>query len=262
MSLVFSAIASHSPLLIPEIGKDNTLQLKKTVTAYDKLATALVQAQPDTIVIFSPHGLILPQAFVLNMSPQFLGKFEEFSDLHNKFELAGDLGLAAKIKQGLEAKVDLQIISEPNLDYGSAVPLFLLTKKLPQVKIIPIYNSQGDLQSHYNFGQLLTRQLELSKKKIAVIASADLSHCLSEQAPGGYSPKAKKFDQKVVKAVTNNQLDELLALDQELLTEVNEAGVRTMAMLLGVLSTKNQTAKLLSYEAPFGVGCLVVNYID
>ena len=260
MSLIFSAIASHSPLLIPEIGKDNTKQLEQTVMAYTKLAQALVQTQPEVIIVLSPHGLILPKAFSLNISEKFIGDFAEFSDLNNKFSLAGDLELAAQIKDELATKVDLQVITESKLDYGSAVPLFLLTKQLPQIKIIPIYNSQSDLASHYQFGQLLCHPLEMSQKKIAVIASADLSHCLSEQAPGGYLPKAKKFDKKVVKSILDDRATELLKIDLETLKEVNETGVRTIAILQGLLSEKNKTAKLLSYEAPFGIGYLVVNY--
>lgn len=260
MSIVFSSIASHSPLLIPEIAKENATKCEQTVKAYQKLANSLVEVQPDTIIIFSPHGLVQPEAMSLNISPEFTGKFEEFGDLTNKFKVTGDIELAAKLKEALETKTQLQVINEPVLDSGSAVPLFLLRQKLPQVKVIPIYHSQQDLQTHYEFGQLLKRELSLSPKKIAIIASADLSHGLSKQAPADYSPEAKKFDKKVIKAIENNQIEELINLDPQVIKKVHETGLRTIIMLMGVLADIEKTAKVLSYESPFGVGCLVVNY--
>jgi len=39
--LVFAAIVPHSPLLIPSIGKENYLRLKKTVAALDILEMRL-----------------------------------------------------------------------------------------------------------------------------------------------------------------------------------------------------------------------------
>ncbi|MFH1412811.1 MAG: AmmeMemoRadiSam system protein B [bacterium] len=259
MSVIFSAIASHSPLLIPEVGKENTNQLKQTLTAYDKLRVALESVKPETIIILSPHGLIQPEAFSLNISSEFEGKFEEFGDLTNKFKLSGDVELAARLKENLESKTQLQIINEPVLDSGSAVPLFLLTKNLPNVKIIPIYNSQQDLKSHYEFGQLLRHELVISQRKIAIIVSADLSCCLSRQALAGYSLQAKKFDKKVIKAIENDDIN-ILKIDPKLIKDVNETGLRPIMILLGLLSDMKKTAKLLSYEHPFGVGCLVVNY--
>lgn len=261
MSVVFSAIASHSPLLIPQIGKENIVKCQQTVAAYQKLADSLKQADPDTIVVFSPHGLVLPEAFSVNMSAEFEINFAEFGDWSDKLKISGDLELASRLKQALEAKAQLQAMSESVLDSGSAVPLFLLAKACPQAKILPLYPAQLSLAEHFNFGQLLRKELANSSKKIAIIASADLSHCLTRQAPAGYSPKAKKFDKKVLKALEDNQSQEILNLDPQLIEEVNESGLRPMVMLLGVLSETNKTAKLLSYEYPFGVGCLVVNYL-
>lgn len=139
MSIVFSAIVPHSPFLIPDIGKENLLRLKATESAFKKLEEDLYVSKAETIIIISPHGIIQPNSFTMNVSPEFVANFEDFGDLTTKINLAGDIGLANKIRERMETRAPLQLISEPKLDYGSGVPLYLLTPhllvKLPQLKV-------------------------------------------------------------------------------------------------------------------------------
>jgi len=260
MSIALAAILPHSPILIPNVGKENREQLKQTVTAYEKLAEELIEHDIETIVVISSQGMKLKDAFAININSEFDCSFEEFADLITKLKVVGDINLGHQIKSTLETKEKLQVINEEVLDYGSAIPFYLLASKSPKTKILPIYTSSLSLQEHYDFGKLLKRELNLSEKKIAVIASADLSHKLSEDSPAGYSPKAKKFDQRVINAITKNKPQDILNLDPELLKEVDESCSRSIAILMGIMEDIKKTAKLLSYEAPFGVGYAVIKY--
>ena len=69
--LVFAGISPHPPLLIPEIGKENLKFVNKTTGALKKLAEELYSTHPETIVIISPHGPMMADAFVFNLSPKF-----------------------------------------------------------------------------------------------------------------------------------------------------------------------------------------------
>jgi len=260
MSIVFSAIVPHSPILIPAIGKENRDQLKATVAAYLKLEQDLYAAQPETIIIISPHGPLEEKTFVLNLSPEFTGDFTEFGDAVTKFSISGDVGLAHKIREQLETTSPLKLASEIKLDHGALVPLYLLTEHLKQIKIIPLYYSGLSLAEHFEFGQKLKEELLGDSTRVAIIASGDLSHRLNKNAPGGYSPKGKKFDNKLIENLKNKQTDEIVKLSPKLITEVAECGLKSIVIMLGILKGIKYEPQLLSYEAPFGVGNLVMNF--
>jgi MEMO1 family protein len=56
-------------------------------------------------------------------------------------------------------------------------------------------------------------------------------------------------------------MDELLRIDPELTAQAGECGLKSMLILAGILSGINLEPKILSYEAPFGVGYLVANFL-
>lgn len=260
MPIVFSAIVPHPPILIPAIGKENINRLKATVDSYAKLEEDLYASQADTIIIISPHGRLQAEAFTINLSPEFKGNFENFGDLTTKFTLSGNIALAHRIKEKLETKVPLQLMSEVELDHGASTPLYLLTRHLPKVKIIPLYYSGLDLTAHYSFGQTIKSKLLNSSEWIALIASGDLSHRLSENAPAGFSPKGKKFDKKLIDCLLKKQTEEIIKFKPELIAEAGECGLKSIMILLGVLDGLKYEPQLLSYESPFGVGYLTMNF--
>jgi AmmeMemoRadiSam system protein B len=260
MSLVFSAIVPHSPFLIPSIGKENLECLKATENAFKKLEENLYSSKAETIIIISPHGPIQSNSFSINLAPEFNVIFEDFGDLTTKKNLACDIGLAHKIRERMETRAPLQLISEPNLDYGSGVPLLLLTEHLPDIKIIPTYYSGLDLEAHFKFGQLLKRELMVNKNRIAVIASGDLSHKLSKDAPAGYSTKAKKFDKKLIENLTKQKIENIVKMKASVIAEASECGLKSTVILLGILDGMKYKPEMLSYESPFGVGYLTMNF--
>ena len=260
MSIVFSAIVPHPPILIPTIGKENIRQLSATSNSYHKLEQDLYASQAETIIIISPHGHLQEEAFTINLSSEFRGNFEEFGDLTTKLNLSGDIELAHKIKEKLETKAPLQLISEVELDYGASVPLYLLTRHLPKIKLIPLYYSGLDLAAHYNFGQTIKSKLLGSSTRIAIIASGDLSHRLSKNAPAGYSPKGKKFDKKLIDSLLKKETGEIIKFKPELIADAGECGLKSILILLGILEGMKYEPQLLSYESPFGVGYLTMNY--
>ncbi|MDA3840336.1 MAG: AmmeMemoRadiSam system protein B [Patescibacteria group bacterium] len=261
MSIVFAAISPHSPILIPSIGKENTKRLEDTLKSFAKLENDLLEINPDTILIISPHGQVQENAFTMNLSPKFEGNFEEFGDYSIKVNFNGDIGLAYKIREKLETKAPLQLMSETNLDYGSLVPLYLLTKNLPNIKIIPIYYSGLSSQEHFDFGKLLQEELFSNNERIAVIASGDLSHSLTKDSPAPYSSKGKKFDAKIIEYLNDNDINSILKMKESLITDSNQCGLRSILILQGILSKIKHDPKMLSYEHPFGVGYMVMNFI-
>lgn len=260
MPIVFAAIVPHSPILIPAIGKENTDRLKLTSVALKKLEEDLILSEPDTIIIISPHGIVQQNAFTINLNPIFTSNFEEFGDFATKATYNGDVSLCYKIRESLETKAPVQMTSESKLDYGTAIPLFLLAKKLKHIKIIPLHYSGLDLNAHFELGKFLKREIMLNQNKVAIIASGDLSHRLEKFSPGGYSPKGKKYDKKIMEYLSKDNIPEILKFNLDLAASAGECGLKSFTILLGILNGINYQPKLLSYEAPFGVGYLAMNY--
>lgn len=260
MSIVLAGIAPHSPVLIPAIGKENLKRLKATEKAYKRLEEELYAAQPDILVIISPHGMIQQHNISLNLSPHFYSAFEDFGDFTTKMEHKGNIGFAHQIRERLETTAPLQLISMPNLDHGVSIPLFMLTKNLPNITILPIYYSGLDLDAHFKIGQMLKSDLLFHNHRVAVLASGDLSHRLTRTAPAGFSTKGKKFDKKVIDFLLSSESQGILQIDKDLIVHASECGLKSIVMLLGILDGIKNEPQLLSYEYPFGVGYLTMQF--
>lgn len=259
MSLVFASLCPHPPIIIPNVGQENISSVEKTIKGMEKLEKKFFQAKPETAIIISPHGIIYPDAFSLNFSEIYVGNFHQFGDFITNLEFKPDLELLHHLKEKIEEKLPIVLVSEKNLDHGSLVPLYYLTKNL-KPNIIPIGYSFLDFEKHLEFGKILKEEIFASKKRIAVIASGDLSHRVTLEAPAGYSPKGEIFDKKLITLLKNKDLKGILEMDKDLIEEAGECGLRSFLILLGILSETNYQPEFYSYEAPFGVGYLVMNF--
>lgn len=259
--IIFSAIVPHSPLLLPTIGKEHRKKLKKTLAAYTTLEANLYVAKPDTVVIISPHGNILPDAFSLFIAPHYVTDLKEFGDLTTSLKIKADMRTIESLRQlqRTHAHAPLTGNTEEFLDYSATVPLSLLVPRLPDVSIVPIGVSGLPLASHVEIGRVIGDILQQSKRRIAVIASADLAHTLTDAAPGGFSPEGIKFDRAIVHAFRKDDRKKILGFE-EVSARVKSCGLRPIATLLGILDSINSTPTILSYEGPFGVGHLVVRF--
>lgn len=259
--LVFACITPHPPILIESIGKENLEKIKKTREALLQLEEELYAAKPEIIVVISPHNSEThPDYFTVNLSPNFESDFREFGDFITKLSFKGNGQFAHQIKTEAEDKIPTTLISSSVLDHGSLVPLYYLTKHLPNIAVVPVSFSLLDFNKHLLFGQILKRACVKSNKRVAIVASGDLSHRLTKDAPAGYSPVGKIFDKKLIQALETKKTDEIFAFDDQFIEQAGECGLRSFLILLGTLSKINYQPELLSYEGPFGVGYLVMNF--
>jgi len=261
MALVFTAIAAHTPVLIPSIGKAGIELVEKTVTAMERLEQNLYLAQPDVIIVISPHGDSLPDAFTMNMTGRYVSNFEEFGDLVTKVEWKPAMMLMDRLREDFK-KTDFKMVmtSAENLDYGTAVPLYYLTRHIPAVKVIPITpSSKLDLKTHYDFGKKMKEEIMASTSRIAIIASADLSHRAGEKSPEGMSAEGIAFDEKIQEILRERNPIGVLDINDAWLDEAGTCSGRALAMMFGILDGVQHEVEILSYEKPFGVGYLVAS---
>lgn len=262
MSLVFAAITPHPPLLIPTIGKETIKKVEKTKKALEQLEEDLYLSKPDALFIISPHGSYFNDAFTLNVCPEYETDLKEFGDLATKLKFKGEMNISSLIRERMKnSGIPTAMISESYLDHGSAVPLFYLTPHLPNLQILQLGFCDLDWKTHVEFGYLLKEEIMDANKRVAVVASGDLSHALTSDAPAGFNAAGKKFDAKIQELLSTRNTAGMLQLDQQLVADAAECGFRSFLILTGLLKNVDYEYKQYSYEGPFGVGYLTANFV-
>ncbi len=164
--------------------------------------------------------------------------------------------LGKKLK---ETQSDSIIISSPHPDWGFNVPLYFLAKDFEgEIKTYLIGLESPEF--YFEEGKKAYKDLG-GKKKYAFIASGDMSHCLKEEGPYGFHPDGPKFDKALIGFLKKKDMESIFKLD-DMYPEAGECGLRSFCFLLGILETSgiDWQPEILSYEGPFGVGYLVVNF--
>ena len=205
--ITFACFSPHPPLLLPGVGKEeDKKKVKKTIESLNKLARAFNKAQPETIIISSPHP-----------------------------------------------------------EWGFNVPLYFIANNF-NGEIINYLTGGKPPQFYFEEGKRIYRALK-NDKKYAFIASGDLSHRLKKEGPYGFHPHGPQFDKFLINFLKKKDIKNFLKLDEQY-PEAAECGLRSFSFLIGALEEfrlrnpkKNRwKPNVLSYEGPFGVGYLVVNF--
>lgn len=259
--ICFTSICPHPPIIVPTIGSPADLKkVSETIEAMEGLAEKFAKAAPDTIIVISPHGPVDFNQFTINQSPTLTGHFYNFGDFKTELIFKNDLELIETIKKDCQKeKIPLRLTNFRELDHGALVPLYYLSKEHANFKVVPIAYSYLDIETHFKFGEILKKAIESQDKKIAIVASGDLSHRLTPEAPAGYSPRGKEFDEKLIELLKKKDVEGILNMDSDLIEEAGECGYRSIIILLGALNGLKWQPETLSYEGPFGVGYLVAS---
>lgn len=264
MSLIYSAIVPHAPLLLPSIGKEITEKLQPSIQALEAVNKRLIELDPETIVMITPRSEVSKSdadVFYIHMPGEYKADFKEFGDLETTMSFTPDHFLADMIKRTLsEKKLNVQYHSEENLEYDASVPLYYLTKGL-KAKIIIVHPSLDALKQQFKFGKELQKPLQETDKRVALIASAELSHRLSDLSPAGFWPNAKKFDHDIIEAMQGKRSRKLMSLNEETLREAQSCGIPALTVLLGAIDHMKCTPERLAYDGTIGIGQLTMEYL-
>jgi AmmeMemoRadiSam system protein A len=144
-----------------------------------------------------------------------------------------------------------------SLDHGVTVPLFFLDEVGVQKPLVHVAMSMAPPEQLYLFGLAVRRASDVLGRNVALLASGDLSHCLTTDAPGGYNKRGEEFDLELKRLLESADIEGIVGMEQTLVRDAGECGYRSIVMMLGALDGYNVRSRVLSYEAPFGVGYLV-----
>ena len=257
-AIVFSGIAPHPPIMVPEVGGDACVAVDSSIKAMAEFTRRVIESGAETVVIISPHAPLDARAFVAYHAAELSGDFSNFRAPGVEVSFPLDQNLLAAITEScLAENYDVVPLEELPLDHGTLVPLYFLARNGWSGSVVALGYSFLSNEDHLKFGACLRVAIQSLQRPVAIVASGDLSHRLKPDAPAGFHPGAHEFDDEVVASLRDNQPSQIAKIDHDLRRTAGECGYRSMLVALGAISELPPACEVLSYEAPFGVGYLV-----
>src|SRR2546425_1426609 len=257
--IVAGALCAHPPILLTEVGGLESQRVRATAQAMRELDVLLAGHRADVAVVISPHSPSSMTSLPVRHSAHLAGDLARFRAPQVRVEAIVDTALVtALVGDAQRAGYALTWAEESDLDHGVVVPLYSLPQAMANKRCVFLGVSGWPLARFFAFGAWLHQRL-LGRSAI-LLASGDLSHRLTPDAPYGFRPQGPVFDRLVIDALRARAWEQIEALDPDLVEEAGECGLRPLAILLGAGRAANMNSRVLSYEGPFGVGYPVVAF--
>jgi AmmeMemoRadiSam system protein A len=268
--IIGAYVSPHPPIVIPEVGKGGEKDAQKTIDAIIKAAQSIKVDNPDTIIIATPHGPVFQDYIYISTSKKLFGDFGGFGCRQVMLEYENNLPLVEKIisyaktkgiySGGLKDSTANKFRVSRNLDHGALVPLYYINRELKNFKLVHISIAGLPFEELYQFGMCVAKAVEDIGERAVFIASGDLSHRLSKDAPYGYSSKGREFDNLIINSLNSLDIEKLLMIEEDFCQEAGECGLRSFIMMFGALDGNEIKPEVFSYEGPFGVGYSVARF--
>jgi aromatic ring-opening dioxygenase LigB subunit len=264
---VFACITPHGGEIIPELRGEYPERMSITRKSMEKLGKQMVEANPECLIVLTPHGTRISGQFSISNSERMVGSIEENQSVFQMerpvdrelaimiTEFAQNVGIpAASINFGTAAGS----ISCLPLDWGAIVPL----RFMPAVPIVVINPTRElSFQNHLEFGKALRKAVQHSNKRVGLIASCDWAHAHDEAGPYGFDPAAKLFDQEAVEYIKNNQLEKMVDFAEDFIEAAKPDGIWQTLILAGAIPFEERKIDFLSYEVPTYFGLICAGYL-
>jgi AmmeMemoRadiSam system protein A len=264
---MYGYLMPHPPLLVPGIGQSD--EIPATRQACKQISAEIIEEAPQTVVMISPHSILYEDYFHIAPGEQAVGDFGNFRAKSIKFSVEYDSELAALIgdlaqKEGLPAGALGE--RQRELDHGVMVPWYFISeagnRKANSItpRLVRISLSGLSLLEHYRLGICVNVASRRLGRKVAVVASGDMSHRLKESGPYGYNPAGPEHDELVCACVQDADIPRLLSISPRLSEQAGECGLKSLVIMAGALDGLRIKSRLLCYEGPFGVGYLTAAF--
>jgi len=268
-AVVIAGLSPHPPIVVPAVGRGEERQASATCEALRKLGEAFAKSGAGTIVIITPHGPVFSDAVSVRAQPVLRGSLASFGAPSARVQFENDLELVKAIEREAqrETGMPLAVLDDrrlevygvaKGLDHGVVVPLHFIAERGFSGRLVVVNIGFLPLYDLYRFGAVIERAAASTGRRIAVLASGDLSHRLKPDAPAGYNPRGADFDAKIMEVVQHFRPEDAVTFPADLAEDAGECGLRPIVMMMGVLDRYTARGERLSYEGPFGVGYGVV----
>lgn len=264
MAIIGAAIVPHPPIILREVGKGREAEARATIEAYGIAARRIAETEPETLVICSPHATAYSDYIHISPGGTATGDMSQFGAPELRLEVEYDAKLRARIVReadeiGLEAGTQGEV--DPALDHGTLIPLIFFEKAGLKCPIVRIGIGGLSPTEHYRLGRCVAAASEKIGRRVAFVASGDLSHRLKRSGPYGYSKDGPEFDAEIAEIARTAEFERFLTLDPAFCESAGECGLRAFQMMSGALDGLSVEADLISYEGPFGVGYATATFL-
>lgn len=250
----WAALMPHAPILHKEIAGPMLGRCLSTVEGIKKLVSQIDVDSTSYIFLVDPHAYYYKLGYLaVELAQKYEGSLANFGAPELKVEMEGPGGEGESILNHIKKHISVSVHSKEiyPLDHGAVVPLVFLNnnrKKLPRLILVnPIGLSLAD---SYSLGKILRSYI--SNERWGLLASGDLSHTLTPDAPAGYAKEGAILDRAVVSSLKNSSPEPIFSLNERVIVNAGECGLRSVLIMLGLIS--GEQVEVLSYEGPFGVG--------
>jgi AmmeMemoRadiSam system protein A len=253
--IVFAGLMPHAPILVPGVGGERLGEASATARAMTTVASHALSARPDTLVLISPHSPRQPGAFGLWRTRRLRGSLDRFGSPDDEVDLPLDRTFAERFEtEVIRSGLRTWEIPHGPLDHGAIVPLcYLHTAGWSGSTVIVSLNYPGD-GGIETLGRAIAVTAKALSRRIAIIASGDMSHRLTPSAPAGYDPEARHFDESFIELLRSGAYRDIGRLDPEQQERAAEDVVDSTWVALAACDYRTDGHEVLSYEGPFGVG--------
>ncbi|MGE5614653.1 MAG: AmmeMemoRadiSam system protein A [Bacillota bacterium] len=264
-------ISPHPPILIPDIGRGEEKKAGATLEALRKAAAEIAKLKPSTIILTTPHGPVFQDFIHINVKNVISGSMERFGVPEVKLQFDNNIRLTEEIISiannegipcgGLDERIAARYRISEKLDHGAMVPLYFIAEQYEDFKLVHISIAGLPFKDLYKFGVCIGKAVRNTGENAVFLASGDLSHKLSPDGPYGFDESGPEFDRQLVDCLKIPDPEGLLNLDENLVEEAGECGLRSFIMMFGALDGRSIKSEVYSYEGPFGVGYAVARFV-
>src|SRR6185503_10764628 len=117
--LVFSGIAPHPPIMVPEVGRESIAGVRDSIEAMAELSERLIASGAETVVLISPHAPLEIDSFVAYEGPEVYGDFANFHSPETSVSAPVDESLLRSIGESAAAEgYRVSLLPDSELDHG------------------------------------------------------------------------------------------------------------------------------------------------
>jgi aromatic ring-opening dioxygenase LigB subunit len=279
--LVFACVAPHGFPIIPNLSDDAEGALA-TRAAMQELGRRCAAAQPDAIVVATPHGTRVDGAICLAAVARAAGTLR-WQGRQVEMNVPVDGPLTDAIAEAARAKqVPIALASYAGnrryqsaipLDWGTITPLWFLghgrdmpgcgdvladpPEDVGPPVVIAAPSRLLPRSAMVAFGTAIAEAAARDGRRVAFVASCDWGHTHEASGPYGYHPAAAEVDNLVVQALRKGQPGRLIDLPEQQVQDAAIDGLWQTLMLAGALEHTPLRGDVLCYEAPSYYGMIV-----
>jgi len=254
-AVVCAVLMPHAPILVPEVGGERGGAAQASSQAMRQAAACVMSFRPESLVLISPHSPRHSRAFGLWAGEHLRGSLAQFNAPGAQVSFPNDTELAhAIVTEAKKRDVATWMIDDRTLDHGALVPLWFLAEAGwagPTIVLSLNYPEDGGLSE---LGEAIAAAAQASHRRIAIVASGDMSHRLTPDAPCGFHPQAHQFDETFIRLVRDGHYHEIGKINPALRELAAEDAVDSTLVAAAVVDWRSTGHKVLHYEGPFGVG--------